>query len=80
MYNIKYVIMAVVLVHICIHRKDSCKPRWRLSVDYIELTDTESDRTQHRNCQNKSMETAHKILTGCGNKKFDYTVYIYIYL
>ena len=61
MYNIKYVIMAVVLVQICIHRKDSCKPRWRLSVDYIELTDTESDRTQHRNCQNKSMETAHKI-------------------
>ena len=61
-YNIKYVIVAVVLLYnICIHRNDPCKPRWRSSVADIELIDTESDRIQHRNCQNKSMETAHKI-------------------
>ena len=61
MYNIKYVIMAVVSLHnICIGRNDPCKPRWGLSVDDIELINIESDRTQHRNCQNKSMETTHK--------------------
>ena len=70
--------MAVALLHrTCIHRNDPCKPRRILSLDDIELIDTESDRTQHRNCQNKSMETAHKTLTGCGNKKFDYTVCSY---
>ena len=54
--------MAVILLHnICIHGNDPCKPRWRSSVDDIELTDRESDKTQYRNCQNKSMETAHKI-------------------
>ena len=42
LYNIKYVIMAVVLMHnICIHRNDPCKPRWRLNVDDIELIETE---------------------------------------
>ena len=37
-----------------IHRNDPCKPRWRLSVDDIELIDTESDRAKHKNCQNKA--------------------------
>ena len=36
--------MAVVLFHnICIHRNDPFKPRWRFSVDDIELIDTETD-------------------------------------
>ena len=46
LYNINYVTMVVVLLYnICIHRNDPCKPRWRLSVDDVELIDTESDRT-----------------------------------
>ena len=50
-YNIKHVITATVLLHnIFIHRNDPCKPRWRLSIDDIELIDTELGRTQHRNC------------------------------
>ena len=50
-YNIKYVITATALLHnIFIHRNDPCKPRWRLSIDDIELIDTELGRTQHRNC------------------------------
>ena len=41
LYNIKYVIMAILLLHnICVHRNDPCKPRWRLSLDDIKLTDT----------------------------------------
>ena len=52
--------MAVVLLsNICIRRNDPCKPRWKIIVDDTESI--ESDRTQHRNCPSKSMETAHKI-------------------
>ena len=36
-----------------IHRNDPCKPRWG---DDTEWTDTESDRIQHRNCQNKAQK------------------------
>lgn len=58
----KYVIKVVVLLHnVCIHRKDPCKPRKILSLNDIELIDAESDRTQHKNFQNKSIEITHKI-------------------
>ena len=57
----KYVIKVVVLLHnVCIHRKDPCKPRKILSLNDIELIDAESDRTQHKNFQNKSIEITHK--------------------
>ena len=56
----KYVVMAVVLLHnICVYSNDPCKPRRKLSLNDIELIDTDQTR-QNRNCQNKSMETAHK--------------------
>ena len=55
--------MAVVLLNdTCVHRNDPCKPKWRLSIDDIKFIDTDADRTQHRNCQNKSMKTAMKLL------------------
>ena len=74
---IKYVIMAVVLLHnISIRRNDPCKPRWRLSVDDIELIDTESDSTQPRNCQSKSIKEAHKI----SNWLWEQKVWLIIYL
>ena len=45
LYNVKYVIMAGVLLHnICIHRNDPCKPRWRLDVDHLELVDIQTER------------------------------------
>ena len=45
-YNIKYVIMTVLLLHhICIDKNYPCKQRWRLSVDDTDLIDKESDRT-----------------------------------
>ena len=45
-----------------IHRNDPCKPRWG---DDTEWIDTESERIQHRNCQNKSTETAYKMISNC---------------
>ena len=70
--------MAVLLLHnVCIHRNDSYKPRWRLSVSDTELIDAESDWTQTEIVKTKAWKEPTKTLTGCENKKFDYTVYIY---
>ena len=38
MYNLKCVIMACVMLHhFCIHTNDPCYPRWKLSVEELEL-------------------------------------------
>ena len=48
-YNVKYVVMAVVLLHnICVYSNDPCKPRRKLSLNDIELIDTDQteDKTE----------------------------------
>lgn len=62
LYNIKYIIMAAVLLHnICIHFNDTCKPRWKLTVEQLELIDTQVERLETRMSKSNSMDTAKKI-------------------
>lgn len=62
LYNVKYVIMAGVLLHnICIHRNDPCKPRWRLDADHLELIDIQTERGESRDSKRLSNETSEKI-------------------
>ena len=43
--NVKYVTLLCILLHnLCIAMKDPCKPRWRLSVQELQLDDFMFDR------------------------------------
>ena len=38
MFNLKYVIMACIMLHnLCISRNDPCEPRWRLEIKHLGL-------------------------------------------
>ena len=40
-FDLKYIIMACVMLHnFCIAKHDPCNPRWRLSVEELELNNT----------------------------------------
>ena len=46
MYNVKYVVMACVLLDdLCIARQDPCNPRWKLHVDKLILVERNIPRT-----------------------------------
>ena len=78
MYNVKYVVMAVVLLHnICVYSNDPCRPRRKLNLNEIELIDTDQTEDKTEIVKTKAWRQLAKLLNSCGNKKFDYTVYIY---
>ena len=46
-YNLKYIVMACVMLHnLCIARNDPCNPRWRLTVEELELNSADIPRHQ----------------------------------
>ena len=47
--NVKYVTLLCILLHnLCIAMKDPCKPRWRLSVQKLQLADFIFDRQENK--------------------------------
>ena len=47
--NVKYVTLLCILLHnLCIAVKDPCKPRWRLSVQELQLDDSIFDRQENK--------------------------------
>lgn len=49
MYNVKYVVMACVLLDdLCIARQDPCNPRWKLHVDKLILVERNIPRTKNK--------------------------------
>ena len=62
LYNIKYVIMAGVVLHnLCIHMDGPCKPRWKLIVEDFELIDQQVTRQENRDSKQKSCDISRKI-------------------
>ena len=58
-FNLKYIIMTCTMLHnLCIARRDRCNPRWRLSVDELELG---SRNIPRQLSYRKSNENATKI-------------------
>ena len=54
-FNLKYTSMACAMLHnLCIVRNDSCNPRWRLTVDKLELNCNNFSRQQSNNESNKN--------------------------
>lgn len=54
MYNLKYVIMAWVILHnFCIHTNDPCNPQWKLSMEELELNVGNINRQQNNENQMK---------------------------
>ena len=48
-FNLKYIIMACVMLHnFCIAKHHPCNPRWRLSVEELELNSTVIKRRANR--------------------------------
>ena len=59
MYNVKYVVMACVLLDdLCIARQDPCNPRWKLHVDKLSLVERNIPRTENKG---QSQEIVSKI-------------------
>ena len=54
-FNLKYISMACAMLHnLCSVRNDSCNPRWRLTVDKLELNCNNFSRQQSNNESNKN--------------------------
>ena len=54
-FNLKYIIMACVMLHnFCIAKHDPCNPRWRLSVEELQLNNTVIKRRANKGESNKS--------------------------
>ena len=59
MHNVKYVVMACVLLHnLCLARQDSNKPRLKLHVGELSLVERNIPRTENKG---QSREIATKI-------------------
>ena len=53
--NLKYIIMTCVMLHnFCIAKHDPCNPRWRLSVEDLELNNTVIKRRANKRESNKN--------------------------
>ena len=64
-FNLKYIVMACVVLHnFCITKHDPCNPRWRLSVEELELNNTVIKKRAKKD-QTRMLE---KLLSGYGRK------------
>lgn len=55
LYNLKYVVMACVMLHnLCIATNDPCNPRWKLSVEELELLSRTIKRSESKFESNKN--------------------------
>ena len=76
-FNVKYVIMACMMLHnFCIAKHDPCIPRWRLSVEELEVSNTAIKRRPSKGESNKN---APKITTGY-ERKLNWNVSILLFL
>ena len=54
-FNLKHIIMAWVMLHnFCITKHDPCNPRWRLSVEELELSNTVIKKRANKGKSNKN--------------------------
>ena len=57
-YNLKYIIIGCVMFHnVCIARNDPCHPRWRLSVEEIEMITANNIQRQQNKRESSENET-----------------------